>query len=188
MVRRYVGKAVLPIALKCIREIREVCDLPIIGCGGISSAADVRETMDAGADVVGIGSALTGLTTAEMVDYFNQLESDICFATNKAENHIRYDIDMNFDPVVLVKNERICEDICVLTFDRKINIQAGEFVFLWVPGVGEKPFSALADDPFQLAVIDVGIFTHALMDLEVGTEVMLEAPMELLCNPMRVQK
>ena len=177
------GKAVLPIALKCIREIREVCDLPIIGCGGISSAADVRETMDAGADVVGIGSALTGLTTAEMVDYFNQLESDICVATNKAENHIRYDIDMNFDPVVLVKNERICEDICVLTFDRKINIQAGEFVFLWVPGVGEKPFSALADDPFQLAVIDVGIFTHALMDLEVGTEVYVRGPHGIAVQP-----
>ena len=67
------GKAVLPIALKCIREIRAVCDLPIIGCGGISSAADVRETMDAGADIVGVGSALTGMTTAEMTDYFNQL-------------------------------------------------------------------------------------------------------------------
>ena len=72
---------------------------------------------------------------------------------------------------MLVENKRVCEDICVLTFDRKINIQAGEFIFLWIPGVGEKPFSALSDDPFQLAVIDVGIFTHALMDLEVGTEV-----------------
>ena len=177
------GKAVLPIALKCIREIRAVCDLPIIGCGGISSAADVRETMDAGADIVGVGSALTGLTTAEMADYFNQLESDICFDSNKAENHIRYDIDMNFEPVVLVKNERICDDICVLTFDRKINIQAGEFVFLWVPGVGEKPFSALADDPFQLAVIDVGIFTHALMDLQVGTEVYVRGPHGIAVQP-----
>jgi len=177
------GKAVLPIALKCIREIREVCDLPIIGCGGISSAADVRETMDAGADIVGVGSALTGMTTAEMADYFNQLESDICFASNKAENLVRYDIDMNFEPVVLVKNERICDDICVLTFDRKINIQAGEFVFLWVPGVGEKPFSALSDDPFQLAVIDVGIFTHALMDLEVGTEVYVRGPHGIAVQP-----
>jgi dihydroorotate dehydrogenase (NAD+) catalytic subunit len=83
----------------------------------------------------------------------------------------------------LVKNERICDDICVLTFDRKINIQAGEFVFLWVPGVGEKPFSALADDPFQLAVIDVGIFTHALMDLKVGTEVYVRGPHGIAVQP-----
>ena len=139
--------------------------------------------MDAGADIVGVGSALTGMTTAEMADYFNQLESDICFASNKAENLVRYDIDMNFEPVVLVKNERICDDICVLTFDRKINIQAGEFVFLWVPGIGEKPFSALSDDPFQLAVIDVGIFTHALMDLEVGTEVYVRGPHGIAVQP-----
>jgi len=177
------GKAVLPIALKCIREIRQVCNIPIIGCGGISSAADVRQTMDAGANIVGVGSALTGLTTQEMVRYFDQLESDISFDTDKAESHIRYDIDMDFKPVVLVKNERICDDICVLTFDRKINIQAGEFVFLWVPGLGEKPFSALSDDPFQLAVIDVGIFTHAMMDLEVGTEVYVRGPHGIAVQP-----
>ena len=75
--------------------------------------------------------------------------------------------------MVLVENKRVCEDICVLTFDRKINIQAGEFVFLWVPGVGEKPFSALSDDPFQLAVIDVGHFTHHLMNLAVALKLLL---------------
>jgi hypothetical protein len=46
-----------------------------------------------------------------------------------------------------------------------VNIQAGEFIYLWIPGVGEKPFSALVDDPFTLVVIDVGQFTHALMEL-----------------------
>ncbi|MCS5587983.1 MAG: tRNA-dihydrouridine synthase [Porticoccaceae bacterium] len=177
------GKGVLPIALKCIREIRAVCDIPVIGCGGISSAADVRQAIDAGASIVGIGSALTGMTSDEMGSYFNQLESDICFDSNKAEAHIRYDIDMDFEPVVLVENQRICEDICVLTFDRKINIQAGEFIFLWVPGLGEKPFSALSDDPFSLAVIDVGLFTHALMDLEVGTEVYVRGPHGIAAQP-----
>ena len=171
------GKGVLPIALKCVREIAAATDLPIIGCGGVSSAADVREFINAGSTIVGVGSALTGMTTDDMESYFSQLESDICFDSNKAEAHIRYDIDMDFEPVVLVENKRVCEDICVLTFDRKINIQAGEFVFLWVPGLGEKPFSALSDDPFQLAVIDVGTFTHAMMDLPVGTEVYVRGPM-----------
>ena len=158
-------------------------DCPIIGCGGVSSAADVREFMTAGASIVGVGSALTGMTTDEIGSYFNQLESDICFGSNKAENHIRYDIDMNFKPVTLVDNLRVCEDICVLTFDRKIDIQAGEFIFLWVPGLGEKPFSALSDDPFSLAVIDVGVFTHALMDLKVGTEVYVRGPHGIAAAP-----
>ena len=177
------GKGVLPIALKCVREIAAVTDCPIIGCGGVSSAADVREFMTAGASIVGVGSALTGMTTDEIGSYFNQLESDICFGSNKAENHIRYDIDMNFKPLTLVDNLRVCEDICVLTFDRKIDIQAGEFIFLWVPGLGEKPFSALSDDPFSLAVIDVGVFTNALMDLKVGTEVYVRGPHGIAAAP-----
>ena len=177
------GKGILPITLKCIHEIRAVTNIPIIGCGGISSAADVRQTKHAGADIVGVGSALTGMTSDEIGDYFSQLESDINNHTDRAEMHIRYDIDMDFKPVVLVENKRICDDICVLTFDRKINIQAGEFVFLWVPGVGEKPFSALTDDPFSLAVIDVGLFTHALMDLEVGTEVYVRGPHGIPAQP-----
>ena len=177
------GKGILPITLKCIREIRAVSDIPIIGCGGISSAADVRQTKHAGANIVGVGSALTGMTSDEIGNYFSQLESDINNHTDRAENHIRYDIDMDFKPVVLVENKRICDDICMLTFDRKINIQAGEFVFLWVPGVGEKPFSALTDDPFSLAVIDVGLFTHALMDLKVGTEVYVRGPHGIPVQP-----
>ena len=97
---------------------------------------------DAGATVVGIGSALIGLTTDETAAYFRALASDLAFDRNRAESHIRYDIDMHFEPVTLVDNKRVCEDIAILTFDRKINVQAGEFIFLWLPGLGEKPFSA----------------------------------------------
>lgn len=170
------GKGVLPVALKGIREMREVTDHPIIGCGGASSADDVRAFFTAGATAVGIGSALIGLTTAEIQAYFATLEADLLHHSNDAENHIRYDVDMSFKPFTVVANEKVCEDITILTFDKKLDIQAGEFVFLWVPGVGEKPFSALTDDPFSLVVIDVGQFTHALMELPVGTQAYVRGP------------
>lgn len=170
------GKGVLPIGLKCVREIAAVAGCPIIGCGGVSNADDVRAYQDAGATIIGIGSALIGLTSDEITKYFSQLEIDINFNSNKSEAKIRYDIDMSFEPVTLVENKRVCEDITLLTFDRSINIQAGEFIFLWIPGLGEKPFSALTDDPFSLVVIDVGSFTHALMDLPVGTQAYVRGP------------
>ncbi|WOJ92183.1 tRNA-dihydrouridine synthase [Congregibacter variabilis] len=170
------GKGVLPIALKCIREIREVSDLPIVGCGGFSSASDVDEAFKAGADVIGVGSALTGMNSEEIGSYFLQIEKDLERRTDFAEAMIRYDIDMKFEPVTLVENKRVCEDIALLTFDRPINIQAGEFIYLWIPGLGEKPFSALVDNPFTLVVIDVGQFTHALMDLPIGTEAYVRGP------------
>jgi dihydroorotate dehydrogenase subfamily 1 len=177
------GKGILPIGLKCVKEVAEVSDLPIIGCGGVSSADDVRAFFDAGAEIVGVGSALTGLTTDEIGAYFKTLAADMDRDQNRAESHIRYDVDMNFAPVILVKNEKVCDDITILTFDRKLNIQAGEFIFLWVPGVGEKPFSALTDDPFSLVVIDVGHFTHAVLDLAEGTECYVRGPHGIPVDP-----
>jgi dihydroorotate dehydrogenase (NAD+) catalytic subunit len=54
------GKAIFPIAVRCVYELYESCNIPIIGCGGVSSAEDVLELMMAGASAVEIGSAVKG--------------------------------------------------------------------------------------------------------------------------------
>jgi dihydroorotate dehydrogenase (NAD+) catalytic subunit len=54
------GKAVFPIAVRCVYELYEACEVPIVGCGGISTAEDVVEMMMAGASAVEIGSAVMG--------------------------------------------------------------------------------------------------------------------------------
>lgn len=51
------GPAIFPIALRCVYELYEACNLPIIGCGGISSTDNVLEMMMAGAQAVEIGTA-----------------------------------------------------------------------------------------------------------------------------------
>lgn len=51
------GPAILPVALRMVYQVSQVCKVPIIGCGGVSSADDVREMMLAGASAVEIGSA-----------------------------------------------------------------------------------------------------------------------------------
>ena len=170
------GKDIMPTALKCVEQIHASVACPIIACGGISSAANVRKFQQAGATIIGVGSALIGMNTDEIADYFKVLSQDLIDNTEHAEELVRYDIDMDFRPVTLVNNKRITDDICILTFDRKIEIEAGQFVFLWIPGLSEKPFSALTDDPFQLAVINLGQFTEALMTLEPGTEAYVRGP------------
>ncbi len=170
------GKAILPTALRCVQEIQSSVDCPIIACGGISSAANVREFQSVGACIIGIGSVLIGMTTHEIAYYFKVLSKDLETGTEHAEELVRYDIDMSFKPVSLVRNTRITDDICILRFDRKIDIQAGQFVFLWIPGLGEKPFSALTDDPFSLVIINLGEFTNALMTVEPGIEAYVRGP------------
>jgi dihydroorotate dehydrogenase subfamily 1 len=165
------GKGILPIGLKCVREIAARVDVPIIGCGGISSADDIEAYRAAGASIFGVGSALIGMTSTEIRDYFAVLEAD-----GAAESLVQYDVDMHFRPVTLVENKRVSDDISILSFDRKVDIQAGEFVFLWIPGVGEKPFSALTDDPFSLVVINLGQFTEQLIRLAPGTQAYVRGP------------
>lgn len=51
------GPAVFPVALRMVWDVYEAVKLPIIGCGGVSSAEDVCEMMLAGASAVEIGAA-----------------------------------------------------------------------------------------------------------------------------------
>jgi dihydroorotate dehydrogenase (NAD+) catalytic subunit len=54
----YSGAPIRPIAIKSVLEIaRDVPELPIVGCGGVSDAAHVIEFLLAGASAVAIGSA-----------------------------------------------------------------------------------------------------------------------------------
>lgn len=53
----YSGPAVKPVALRMVSECYRVLDIPVIGCGGISSYEDVLEFMMAGASAVEIGTA-----------------------------------------------------------------------------------------------------------------------------------
>jgi len=52
------GSAIFPIAVRCVYELYESCNIPIIGCGGVNTADNVIEMMMAGASAVEIGSAV----------------------------------------------------------------------------------------------------------------------------------
>ncbi len=52
------GPAILPITVKCIYEIYESVDIPIIGVGGVNDAEDALQLILAGASIVGIGSGI----------------------------------------------------------------------------------------------------------------------------------
>ena len=51
------GPAVFPVALRMVWDVYEAVKIPIIGCGGISSAEDAVEMMLAGAAAVEVGAA-----------------------------------------------------------------------------------------------------------------------------------
>lgn len=60
----YTGPAVKPLALKLVRDAAKAVTIPVIGCGGITTADDVAEFMIAGATAVQVGTATFTRPTA----------------------------------------------------------------------------------------------------------------------------
>ena len=52
------GPAIKPLALRCVWDLAEAFDVPIIGCGGVSDWRDAVEFFLAGASAVQIGTAV----------------------------------------------------------------------------------------------------------------------------------
>lgn len=53
----FSGDAVFPVAVRMVYQVSKACSIPVMGCGGVSSAADVVEMMMAGATAVQVGAA-----------------------------------------------------------------------------------------------------------------------------------
>lgn len=52
----FSGPSIFPIAVRMVYQVAKNCNIPIMGCGGVSSAKDVIEMMMAGATAVQIGA------------------------------------------------------------------------------------------------------------------------------------
>lgn len=52
----FSGPAIFPIALRMVWQVSNACNIPVIGCGGVSTAEDVIEMMMAGATAVEVGA------------------------------------------------------------------------------------------------------------------------------------
>lgn len=53
----FSGPSIFPIAVRMVHQVSKACSVPVMGCGGVQSAADVIEMMMAGATAVQVGAA-----------------------------------------------------------------------------------------------------------------------------------
>lgn len=52
------GPAIFPVAVRMIWQVRQAVGLPLLGMGGVASAEDAIEMLIAGADIIGVGTAM----------------------------------------------------------------------------------------------------------------------------------
>lgn len=53
----FSGDAIFPVAVRMVYQVAKACSIPVMGCGGVSSASNVIEMMMAGATAVQVGAA-----------------------------------------------------------------------------------------------------------------------------------
>jgi dihydroorotate dehydrogenase electron transfer subunit len=63
-----------------------------------------------------------------------------------------------------------------LVLDGSMSCEPGQFLMAWLPGIEERPFSIMGDDPLALTVASVGPFTAALNKLRVGNRLWVRGP------------
>jgi dihydroorotate dehydrogenase subfamily 1 len=160
------GREILGLGLKSVRKVRRLTSLPIIACGGISNADHVKLYRRAGADFFGVGSALAGMSTKLIKDYFRYLSYDVENSSNRSLRYVRYKVNMDYRKFKVSSNERLADDLYILSLDNGLPSLPGQFVFAWLPGKSEKPFSVFGNDPLTLLVQKRGCFTSHLSELE----------------------
>lgn len=172
------GSAIRPIGLKLVREAASLVKIPIIACGGISGPGDVTAYKIAGASLFGVGSALAYIDTKSLPALFDWLSTGIDQQTGRESHfnpppiHVRTD----YSRAIVTSNQTIAENMFELKLDRDVSCQAGQFFFLRLPGVGEKPFSPVDTNPLSFLVRAIGPFTKALQELRNMDEVQFRGP------------
>ena len=178
------GVGIAPIGIKCVREIRQAIgeNVPILGMGGIKTSKEVEAYSDAGANMFGIGSALAGMTDKTLKDYFTAVVGDVRNKTNYASGFLEK-INMDYQKVKIT-NISGTGDFKIFKTNKVIEAKPGQFVFVWLPGIGEKPFSIMDDNPLTLGILERGEFTKEFNKLKESDNFYFRGPYgEETCVP-----
>jgi dihydroorotate dehydrogenase electron transfer subunit len=158
-------------ALRAVAAVRRAVgpEMPILGMGGVATGEDARALSGAGADVVGIGSALARVARqSRLPGYLRALRADALGGSREAESFLSRRPKMEYRAHRVTEARDLSRGLRLLVLDGALGARAGEFAFLFLPGIGEKPFSVARPSPLTFLVRRRGEFTQALFGLEAG--------------------
>lgn len=79
----------------------------------------------------------------------------------------------------LVKIKKIIKEnqkVKTFIFEERVKTTPGQYLMIWLPGIGEKPFSIVNPDPLTIIVARVGPFSAALHKLTPGKKLGYRGP------------
>lgn len=179
------GNAIRPLGLQSVRRVREaIGPRPlIIGMGGIGTAEHVHQFRAAGADLFGVGSAMTGLDSNALAACMDRLQTESATATPQTLGSDSPDTPLSMQYVTTrIEHKRLYNDTL---FELRLSslpgtpapgTLAGKYFFLCIAGVGEKPFAVFSAAQRSVVIKIVGAFTRHLSGLRIGDEILLRGP------------
>ncbi len=150
-------------ALEKVRQIREAVGpgLPLIGMGGIGDAASAAAMREAGADIVGIGSAFAQVAPSDWEAWFEEMSAGTSPCSGRQVQRIEKR-QMEYRPFTIRSSEAGEGGLRRITLEGELEYEPGQFAFIWIPEVGEKPFSVALASPLTFLVRSRGPMTSAL--------------------------
>lgn len=172
------GRWVHDAALRCIDEIRLAVgpSVPIIGMGGVTTGKEAEQMIIRGSDAVGLGSAFGMVDQRSWPEYASSVQAEAqAYLQGQApalqrpsSSFLIAEKQMAYREHTVLSVERYGKDTAIIALDGRLDCKAGEFAFLWLPGLGEKPFSVGHNDPLTFIVKDRGPLSSALCKLKEG--------------------
>ncbi|SIQ12923.1 dihydroorotate dehydrogenase (NAD+) catalytic subunit [Alkalispirochaeta americana] len=168
------GRWIRERARECVAEIRRALgpEVPLIGMGGVETHEDVCALMSLGATAVGVGSVLARYHQRDWPELFRSLAGVPGAELPPGKEAA----GMAFTPFTVAHRKDLDDALCEITLEGSLSYRAGQVCFLWLPGVGEKPFSPADADPLRFLVHRRGPFSRALGQVEAGDTVYLRGP------------
>lgn len=177
------GEWIKAVARAKVAEVRSAVGpgVPIIGMGGVSTAEDVLALRAAGADLVGLGSVLARVPRQELIPRFIAALGAECrdggdAVSGSAASYLSSEPLMRYRNYRVAATREVSADLRLLTLGGSLPALPGQYAFLFIPGVGEKPFSVASEDPAAFVVRRRGPFTEALFRLTPGERLLVRGP------------
>ena len=172
------GKWVHEDALRSVASVRKAVgpSVPLIGMGGVTTGSEAAAMIEAGSDAVGIGSAFGMVDQRNWPMYIASVQAEAQAILQKTKtsseksssSFLISERQMAYTQHTVINMEGYGKDTVIIQLDGSLPCKAGEFAFLWLPGLGEKPFSVAHNDPLTFIVKNRGAFSSELCKLTQG--------------------
>ena len=181
------GEHIFEDAVQKIKEIREAVgpQVPIIGMGGVSRGTHVRAMQRAGANAIGIGSVVARVIDGKYKEYFEALRYDTENQTDTAATFLSVKRLAKYKEYKILKINELNDTMWDIELEGDpILFKASQYAFVWIPGVGEKPFGIVTSSPLRFLVrlrdtnarSKKGKFTKELFKKKIGDSLYVRGP------------